>query len=374
MVIGIDVRALQWHAGGVQEYTRHIVHSLLATEKRHQYVLFGNAWRGNEPADFSLRGPFHRACYLRYPNKLLHASLIVSGRPRIDDCIYRNTGMRVDVMFYPNIHFIAHAPHCASVVTMHDLSFHHCSDLYSQKSRFWHRIVRPRMIASRASHIIAVSNATRNDLIASYGIADNRITVTPLDCAEEFKKSEPATLNPVRDLILLFGADHARKNAEGLREAFVRARERSAVLMNYMLVLIGRGITPKRSRGAMLLQDGVVYKQPVSQKERIELYARAALVAFPSFMEGFGIPLLEAAQMHVPIVTANHSSIGEVIGTGAYYVDPYNSMELGKALIDILTDTALATSLTNDAYAAAGAFSWERTAAATRSVFEHIGV
>lgn len=374
MVIGIDVRALQWHAGGVQEYTRHIVHSLLATERRHQYVLFGNAWRGNEPADFLPRGPFHRTCYLRYPNKLLHTSLVVSGRPRIDDLIYRHTGMRAHVMFYPNIHFMSNAPHCVTVVTMHDLSFHHCSDLYSRKSRLWHRIVRPRAIARRASHIIAVSGATRTDLIASYGIADDRITVTPLDCAEEFKKSEPAASNPVRDLILLFGADHARKNAEGLREAFMNARERSTVLKNYTLVLIGRGIAPARSLGAMLLQDGVVYKQPVSQKERIELYARAAIVAFPSFMEGFGIPLLEAAQMRVPVVTANHSSIGEVIGKGAYYVDPYNSMELGKALIDILTDTALATSLTNDAYAAAGAFSWERTATETRLVFERAAV
>lgn len=374
MVIGIDVRALQWHAGGVQEYTRHIVHSLLATERRHQYVLFGNAWRGNEPADFSPLGPFHRTCYLRYPNKLLHASLVVSGRPRIDDLIYRHTGMRVDVMFYPNIHFIAQTPHCASVVTMHDLSFHHCSDLYSRKSRLWHQIVRPRAIASRASHIIAVSNATRTDLIASYGIAENHITVTHLDCADEFKKKVQPSQTHVRDLILLFGADHARKNTEGLREAFVRARERSADLSNYTLVLIGRGIAPVRSRGAMQDHKGIVYKQSVSQKERIELYARAALLAFPSFMEGFGIPLLEAAHMRVPIVTANHSSIGEVIGTGAYYVDPYNSGELGKALIEILTDTSLSSSLTNDAFAAAQAFSWERTAVATRSVFEHVGV
>lgn len=374
MVIGIDVRALQWHAGGVQEYTRHIVRSLLSTERRHQFVLFGNAWRGNEPADFSPRGPFHRTCYLRYPNKLLHASLIVSGRPRIDDLIYRHTGMRADVMFYPNIHFMSNAPHCASVVTMHDLSFHHCSDLYSRKSRLWHHIVRPRAIARRVSHIIAVSNATRTDLITSYGIAESHVTVTPLDCADEFKKKAQPSHTPVRDLILLFGADHARKNAEGLREAFMKARERSAALKNYTLVLIGRGLTTKRSRGAMQPHEGIVYTQPVSQKERIELYARAALVAFPSFMEGFGIPLLEAAHMRVPIVTANHSSIGEVIGTGAYYVDPYNSGELGRALIEILTDTSLSSSLTNDAYAAAQTFSWEQTATATRSVFEHIGV
>ncbi|MBI4252837.1 glycosyltransferase family 4 protein [Candidatus Uhrbacteria bacterium] len=371
MRIGIDVRALQWQAGGVQEYTRHVVRALLASEKRHQYVLFGNAWRGTPPLDFPAKGPFHKTCYLRNPNKLLHASLVMFDRPRIDNLIHHHTGVRVDLMFYPNIHFIANSPNCASVVTMHDLSYHHCPDLYSRKSRFWHRIVRPRTITARATHIIAVSNATRNDLIASYGIDGSTITVTPLDCAEEFKDRRHGGPHRVRDVILLFGADHLRKNAEGLREAFLTARARSTTLQKYTLVLIGRGMTRARSHAA-LRHEGIVHRELVSRHERIDLYQRAALIAFPSFMEGFGIPLLEAAHMRVPIVCANHSSIGEVIGMGAYYVNPYNTRELAKALIDILTDTALATSLTNDAYAAASSYSWDRTASITRSVFEKV--
>ena len=370
MVIGIDVRALQGHTGGVQEYTRHIVRSLLATEKQHQYILFSNSWNGNPPVDFSPRGPFHQTCHVRYPNKLLHASITASHRPRIDDLLYHYTGLRVNLLFYPNIHFVAHTPHIPNVLTVHDLSFHYCPDLYSRKDRLWHSAVRSRHIIEGATHILAVSQWTRHDIMATFGIGDDRITVTPLDCADEFYDHGQSDRKQKSNLILLFGADHLRKNAEGMRAAFHHARVRSGVLKKYTLMLIGRWSGISRELLAAGPQSSIVFRESVSSSERIELYRRAALVVFPSFMEGFGIPLLEAARMRIPLLTANHSSIGEVIGRGAYYVDPYNIGDMSSALIELLSDKSLVASLTDDALAAAQTFSWERTAALTRSVFD----
>lgn len=375
MVIGIDIRSLEGQAGGIPEYTRNLVTALLSSETRHSYVLFTNAASGNAPFPFALHGPRHQVCALRYPNKLLHASLCLFGRPAIDELVYRHTGIRVDLLFFPNVHFLAYSPRVPTVVTVHDLSFHHYADLFSWKGRTWHRLIRPSRVYARATHLCAVSVWTRHDLEMSYGIDRVRMTVTPLDCAEEFwqgavKDGDDST----RNLILLFGADNPRKNAAGACEAWSDVcRDVPSLARQYTLVLVGRD----RSRIQRIVRQHACVDAPVlvrgfvSREERLLLYRSAGVLMYPSIMEGFGIPLLEAARTRVPIIAANHSSIGEVIGTGAYYVDPYSRTDMSKALHEVLSNALLRTALANDAETAARRFSWQETAERTRAVFQY---
>lgn len=375
MVIGIDIRALTGQTGGIPEYTRNLVTALLSGETRHFYVLFTNAARGSDPFPFASRGPRHQVCALRYPNKILHASLCLFGRPHIDELVYRHTGIRVDLLFFPNVHFLAYSPRVPAVVTVHDLSFLHYSDLFSWKGRMWHRLIRPEHVYARATHLCAVSEWTRHDLEMSYGTNRARITVTPLDCAEEFGQGAVEDDgDSTRNLILLFGADNPRKNTGGVCEAWSDVcRHLPSLAGKYTLVLIGRDCTriQRMVRQSACAHAPIRVRGLVSNEERLLLYRGAGALMYPSIMEGFGIPLLEAARTRVPIIAANHSSIGEVIGTGAYYVDPYSRTDMSKALHEVLTDAPLRTALVNDAETAAQRFSWQKTAERTRAVCEY---
>lgn len=372
MVVGIDIRSLSGDVGGIPEYTYHIVRALLARETRHSYVLLSNAARATTPIPFPLRGPHHQVCALRYPNKFLHASIAATGHPMIENLIKWHCGIRPDVLFFPSIHFLSFSSRVPAVLTVHDLSFLHYADLLSWKGRVWHRLIRPRTVIGRAAHICAVSEWTRHDLERSYGVEPSRITVTPIDCAPEFTTTDAEGNGEPRTFILLFGADNLRKNAAGVLEAWRHACGTAELGARYSLVLVGRDtewlrrIARSDSRNAP-----VIVRTLVSNHERMMLYRRAAVLLYPSITEGFGIPLLEAARMHVPIIAANHSSIGEVIGRGALYVDPFSVGDLSRALRTVLGNAEVRSSLIHDAACAAQAYSWEETAACTQKVIEY---
>ncbi|MEK7122704.1 MAG: glycosyltransferase family 1 protein [Patescibacteria group bacterium] len=308
MNIAIDIRALQQRWGGVPEYTRQVVRALIDTETTHRYLLYSNSATGDVGIDLEKEGPHHVVCKTRIPNKLLHSSLIVAKWPGIDALIEHATGIRPDLLFFPNTHFLAHDRSIPRIVTVHDLSYEHAPDLFSGKSRVWHVLTHPRDVIAEAAHVIAVSEWTRRDVIASYRIPSERVSVTPLSASASCVGDVRDRSN--RKRVILFDAGNSRKNADVVVQAWMALRVSGALDPAHTLVLTGRWTHTLRQALAHHVDDSIVFCQPIDDQEREQFYREAAALLYPSIHEGFGIPLLEAAHAGVPIITAQHTSIG----------------------------------------------------------------
>src|SRR3989338_1982837 len=222
MVIGIDGRALQvrpW--SGVGQYTYGLLHALFSLDTVNEYHIFYNARGKLDVPDFA-EYPNVKAQRTKWPNKLLNilykAKLFTITQSLALDSL--------DLFFMPNLNFIALPLHTKLVLTIHDLSFEHFYEHFSWKSRLWHRAVGPRALLKRADQIIAVSEHTKDDLIETYALSSDKISVIYPGIEIRNPKSEIRNNVPnskfqiPNPYILYFGALEPRKNIEGLIGAF----------------------------------------------------------------------------------------------------------------------------------------------------------
>lgn len=378
MTIAIDIRALSQGVGGVAEYTRNIVRTLIATEKTHTYILFANSWKNYCTDWIAPSGPRHTIVQCRYPNKFFHLAQMTVRRPCLDTLVQRMSGRKPDLFFFPNVHFAALSGATPAVLTVHDFSFMVHPQLLSAKSYWWHRCTRPSALIARMNHIIAVSDSTKRDCIALCKKSPQDITVVHHDC-DQSSQTQPADAQSShpRTYIILLGAHEQRKNAFGALEAFALLWRRNPAVRIYTLVLIAKEGSLFRRIARRIqqyeMEGAVLLFSTQSEKEKRELFARARVLLYPSIYEGFGLPLVEAARAGVRIVSSGRGGIGEVIGNGALLVDPCNVHDMEYALEYALCDEGGGSqSIRTSAFQAAKQYSWETTAAATRSVFETV--
>jgi glycosyltransferase involved in cell wall biosynthesis len=379
MIIAIDIRAMSG-VGGVGEYTRNIVRSLILSERVHTYVLFMNSWHDcNDCLGLPPEGPHHIIVRYHYPNKLFHAAQWLLKRPYLDLYIAKAIGKKPDLFFFPNIHFASVSQMTPVVVTLHDISFLLHPELLSRKSYVWHSMIRPRAFIAHARHIIAVSRRTKGDCVIFCKRNARDITVAHIDCDPEFHQSvvRPG-ISEQKKNIVLFNAHEARKNAESAFEAFTIFLKRHPTKNRPCLVLVGQPNpllrTIARRARRLNIDEYVSMLDTRTRAQRHELYASARALLYPSMYEGFGLPLIEAALSGVPIISSNRGSVGEVIGNGALLVDPYNVNEIVRALEYVLIEDDVDGGMfAEHAEQNAQRYSWRETADMTRSVFEHIG-
>ncbi len=365
MTIAIDIRSLIENRGGIAEYTRSIINALLRENDGNHYILF-SAGRCRPAADFS--APHVRAVHIPVPNKVLNACFFLFRFPTVNFLIRRTTGVAIDLFFAPNADFFALDRGTKNVLTLHDLSFAYYSHFLRPKSRAWHALVNFCQKAHDASRIIAVSESTKNDVISSFGIREDRIATIPLGA--------PA-ISPVRmhrrsaeeRYILAFGIHDTRKNIPFLIEAFGLALSRMPALRDTFLVIAG---VPRehlrRARAIARKSERCVVAPFCSRDALARLYARASLCVYPSVYEGFGIPPLEALSAGTPVIAALDSSIGEVVGDSALLIDPYDVESLAHAIEEAMSGDPDATRTPARPSAALG-FSWDDAARMTRQIF-----
>ncbi len=227
---------------------------------------------------------------------------------------------------------------------------------------FTFRRILPRML-KRARRIIAISEATKRDVVRFYGIEPERVDVTLLAASPRFRPHTEAEAKPAlakhglewRGYVLCTGTIEPRKNVGRLVEAHARAG-------GPPLVLVGK---PGWKSGPILKRIAeardVRMLGFVGADDLPAIVAGAALFVYPSLYEGFGLPPLEAMQSGVPVVSSNASSLPEVVGDAAITVDPTDVDALADGMKRALGDGRLREA----GLARAAKFSWERTAKAT---------
>ena len=289
----------------------------------------------------------------------------------------RLLGSQDDIIHLPNQNFARYGLFVKNlyIVTVHDLvrlCFGFTTETISE------RILLKLDIRGikRASHIIAISQTTRNDLITYLKIPGDRISViyNGLDHSL-FKPYKVRILD--KPYILYVGSERPRKNLDRLIEAFAVARKEFPELLLVKVGVAGRAQEYReeimRKLESLGITQAVIFVEYVSELDLAYYYSSAALLAYPSFYEGFGFPPLEAMACGCPVVTSNTSSLPEVVGKAGIMVNPYDTDSLVEAMRQVLTNRELRDDMVTKGLEQAKKFSWERTARETQEVYNKVG-
>ncbi len=378
MRLGVDIRGLspQWQ-GGVSEYTIALLTELLhVNDIRAEFVgsLFDSA---QEEYLKSLFPPDEQTSLsgIGLPSKLLNLSILTIHHPKLDSYL----GFEPDLFWMPNINISSLHTRIPSVLTIHDISFELYPEFFSKKIRTWHASVRPRKQARKATHILTVSQSTKQDLMDLYRLPEEKISVTYPGLSPIFHEPSIDT-STIRDrynlpnhFLLYLGTIEPRKNLTTLIQSFEHIAAEHPELH---LVLAGQNgwlyseIHAQAQRSPFA--ERIHYIGFVAHTDKPSLYAAADIFVYPSFYEGFGFPPLEAMACGTPVITANLSAFPEVIDTAGMMVSPYNPYELTWAIRELYTDETLRAHFEAIGPSHARQFTWQHTAQETKNVFESI--
>lgn len=278
---------------------------------------------------------------------------------------------RFDLIFLPaaNRRVLAFYP-VKTVATIHDLSQFNVEAKYDKFRMFYIKKVLPFFL-KKAHSFVAVSRNTKNDVLKYYGFSPEKIAVVYNGYSPVFNK--PHVKVPEKKYILYVArVEHPGKNHLNLIKAYEQMDV--GLKKDYDLVFAG----PLKERS----EDVVEYVKKSEDAERIkflgfvkenelaDLYSQASVFVFPSFYEGFGIPLLEAMSSGVPVAASDRSSLPEIGGDAALYFNPDNPEEISKSIEKILIDRSLADELRKKGLKQVKVFNWKDHADGILKVFE----
>ena len=282
-----------------------------------------------------------------------------------------------DVVHLPNQHFARYALFLKNpfIVTVHDLV--RCCFGFDRETIIERILLKldTRGI-KQASHIIAVSQNTRNDLIKYLKIPDNRISVIYNGVDHNIFKPYNIKLLD-KPYILYVGSERPRKNLDRMFEAFAKLKGEFPELKLVKVGISGRSLKYRRNTmrklGSLGITRDVIFIDYPSELDLAYYYSSANLFAYPSLYEGFGLPPLEAMACGCPVITSNTSSLPEVVGEAGIMFNPYDTDSLTQAMRQVLTDDRLREDMVRKGLEQAKRFSWEKAAMQTLEVYETVG-
>lgn len=359
MVIGIDgSRAFLKQRTGIEEYSYQVIRHLcteLSKENVRLYVPKKLRFRGILPTfilpviDFDLP-PSWQVVGLWSPR------FWTKFRLSLEMLLHQP-----DIVFVP-AHTLPLVGAKKNIVVVHGLEYEVSPESYSWWERLYMRL-SIRHSCRMADEVMVVSENTKRDVMRLYGIAESKLRVIYEGYAARVMQSLAEKKPSSEETLLFIGRLETRKNVVRIIEAFEILKKSGFA---GKLVLVGRpgfgyeAIAEKRS--ASLYAEDILEKGFVSQQEKETLLGTASVFVFPSLYEGFGLPVLEAQAAAVPVVTSNTSSLPEVGGDAAVYVDPMSAEEIAVGIQQILGSKEEAALLKEKGYKNIQRFSWERCA------------
>ncbi len=357
MIIGIDAsRVFTEKETGVEYYSRALLKALFKLGGKHQFILYSK-----RPLNFRLPTNFkNKVLKMPYLWTQIRLSLEMLFNPS-------------DILFVPS-HCLPIIHPRRSVVTIHDLGFKKYPTAYNF-FEFLYLAFSTWYSVKTALKIIAISKTTKDDIIRYYKIPPKKIKVIYLG----FKRRKPSTTFWRSDrqkvvlgkYILYIGRIDRKKNLKRLIHAFKLLKKEEK--FPHRLFLVGKdgfgaGEIKKEASGESLIKFFGYQKD----KRINELLAGASALVLPSLYEGFGMPVLEAFYLGIPVLASNIKSAREIYGNAALLVDPLSVKEIKKGLLRILTDENLRNELIKRGRQQAKNFSWQKCALETLMVLKNL--
>jgi len=367
MKIGIEAeRANLPNPTGVEVYATELIKNLAKIDQRNEYFLYFRTkpqpWFYDLPKNFKIR-------LIPFPKfwTQIRISWEMFWHP-------------VDVLM-----ILASALpiyHPKSVFTAHDIAYEFFPEAFPWFMRNY-LVFSTRFAAKQATKIVAVSNATKNDLVKFYKINPGKIAVTHLAYAKDRFKPMPydqvqTQLDKFglsyKKYILFCGTLQPRKNIIRLVDAFIKLKKEFRI-EEKLVICGGKGWLWEPIMGKInqsQLTDSVKFLGYVDTQDLPALYNGASLLTLPALYEGFGLPPLEAMACGTPVVVSNISSLPEVVGEAGELINPNSVESIANGLLKVLQERNLQNEMSEKGLAQAQKFSWEKCARETLVVLESI--
>jgi len=379
MNIGFDAKRAFHNQTGLGHYSRTLIHSLAKFYPGHQYFLFNP----------------RRSSLFQFEEEDIHEILPDHFPANLFTAAWRSSWVKKDLkkLKIDLYHGLSHEipigiqkSNIRSVVTIHDLIHERYPGQYNSIDvKIYNK--KFRYACQHADKIIAISEQTKKDILEFYKTPVEKIAVTYQSCSPSFGELLPETQKRIIQLkyelppkfFLYVGSIIERKNLLNLCKAVFILRNESET----PLVVIGDGGKYKQQVKDFIKQNDLEKKiiflsersSAISSKtfqsgeDLPAIYQSATAMIYPSFFEGFGIPVLEALWSRLPVITSNVSSLPEVGGNAVYYVDPQSAEEIAEGMKKIVSDELFADELRQKGLLQAKKFSQQNCAEAVMSVY-----
>ena len=390
MNIVIDIRPLMdGKLSGIEVYTTHLIRELLKIDQKNSYILFANAAQNLGSRIPEFKGKNVTVIQTKIPNKILNAGLCFLRYPKLDKFILkylkRNPSKipetmkdrTIDLFFLPDLRPCALSKKVKKITTIHDLSFVHFGKFFSRKTRLWYKIMKPQREIRTSTHLIAVSSYTKEDIMRTYKIREDKITVIHEGIDQSFcKNTDERMFEHIRrryDLpekyYLFLSTIEPRKNIQNLVKGFMIYKLLNR-RDNAKLVLAGAKNPKIFSKVVMReLNPDILFTGFIDEEDKASVIKHAEVFLYPSFFEGFGLPLLEAMKCGTPIITSNTSSMPEIAGNAALLINPNFPDAIATAL-EKIQKPEIKAALRKNMEEQVEKFSWKECARKTLELFE----
>ena len=371
MRVGIDFRPALYNATGIGRYVRELVRGLIEHNFGGNLGLFGYTLAGARfsRAELGLDtaspgGPAPELVRLRWPSKALPWLLAKTGKG-VDDLV---GGCQV----YHHTQYVRLAVRQAlEVATIHDCLYLKDADYVDARSAE-RMAATARELTKNAKRILVPSEFVGAEVVLHFGVWPAQVTVTPLGCDHLARALPPGGFPPAKEpYVLTVARVDNRKNHVRMLAAFERLVKEG---LPHRWVIAGpRGHGAEHFERALSNSPAsgrVEWRRDVSEAELPQLYAQADLFLFASLGEGFGLPPLEAMVAGAPVVTSSITSLPEVCGDAAWYVEPTDPERIFEAARRLLVERELRSELVTKGRARARQFTWRETARQTLLAYQ----
>lgn len=358
--------------GGTETYARGLLDGLRRLRSKHEFVLFLNSessgWVKESGGQFEVVicpvNATSRGKRFAYEHLVLRRQI----RDRKIDLLHS--------LGYTSPVFMT----CPTVVTVHDLNFRAFGHLMPLPRRLMLSLA-VRQAVVRSDKVITVSEFSRQEVLQAYKVPAEKVVVTheavefqPVESQSSKTPEKFADVDWMQEpYIVAFSSTYPNKNIPRLVEAFGEAKRRHGICQR--LILIGHPFSPEGwspAAGELEGKHDVVWTGYLERREVFHVLKGADFLVFPSFYEGFGLPVLEAMAVGLPVVCSNAASLPEVAGNAAIFFDPSSVADIAGKIVRVANDAALRNELRLKGAENLKRFSWEKTAAETVAVYDEL--
>lgn len=332
MKIGFDAKRLFNNFTGLGNHSRTTIDILTAEFPEHEYYLYTPKVRLN---GVTLPYLGKKGCHTIQPHGIIRGSAwrafgLVNDMKRDGITLFHGLSNELPAdIFHSGI---------PSVVTIHDVAFRTFPDMYHWHDRQIYNN-KWKYASSRADRIIAISECTKRDVMEFYDVPEHKIDVVYQPVNSQYYT--PLAREDNSPYMLYAGSVNSRKNLLGI----VKAMELLPSDLQMPLVVVGGGGSYKQEVKRYIAEHNMeklfVWPDFVDNAHLHRLYTNAQLFVYPSFYEGFGLPVVEAMLSGCPVVTSNVSSLPEAGGPHALKADPNSPEDICSNIIKALTDSTL---------------------------------